>query len=94
MPQAVGTSSACGIPIAWAGAAGMVIAGWNLPGLPPGNFGYVSAPGFLAIAASSVLLAPLGARLAHALPQVQLKRAFALLLLLIGLRMLWTGLNA
>lgn len=92
MRQAVGTSAACGMPIAWAGMAGMVIAGWGLPGLPAGNLGYVSVPGFVAIAGTSVLLAPLGARLAHALPQAQLKRGFALLLLLIGVRMLWSGL--
>lgn len=91
MRRAVGTSAAGGIPIAWAGAAGFVWAGWDAPGLPSGQLGYVSLPGFAALAAASVLIAPLGARLAHALPQRVLQRAFALLLLGIGLTMLIGG---
>lgn len=86
--QAVGTSAACGMPIAWAGAAGFIAAGWALPGVPPPSLGYVSLPAFAGIAAASVLTAPLGARLAHHLPPPVLKRAFAVLLTGIGLAML------
>jgi uncharacterized membrane protein YfcA len=88
MRQAVGTAAAGGIPIAWAGAVGFVIAGWGLAALPPGQLGYVSIPGFLSLVVASVLVAPLGAKLAHSLPQLVLKRAFALLLLVIGITML------
>ncbi len=93
MRQAVGTSAACGLPIAWAGTAGMILAGWDVAGLPPGNLGYVSLPGFAALALGSVACAPLGARLAQRLPQQRLRQGFALLLLLIALRMLWSGLH-
>lgn len=86
--RAVGTAAACGVPIAWAGAAGFVIAGWGEPGLPPWSLGYVSLAGFAGIASASVLTAPLGARLAHRLPPARLKQAFAALLFVIGLRML------
>lgn len=89
MRQAVGTSAACGLPIAWAGALGFVINGWTVDGLPAWSLGYVSLPGFLAIAVASVSCAPLGARLAHRLPPQMLKKAFALLLAVIGLKMLW-----
>ena len=50
--------------------------------------GYVYWPAVAGIAAASVLTAPLGARLAHTLPVPQLRRAFALLLAVVGLRML------
>jgi len=86
--KAVGTSAACGLPIAWAGALGFVVAGWERTDLPAPNLGYVSLQGFAGLALASVLLAPLGARLAHRLPPRQLKRGFALLLSGVGLKML------
>ncbi len=89
MREAVATSAACGLPIALAGALGYLLMGWGEAGLPPGTLGYIHPQALLGIAAASVLFAPLGARLAHALPGAQLKRLFALLLALIGLRMLW-----
>ena len=82
--QAVGTAAACGVPIAWAGATGFIAAGWSVAGRPDSSLGYVLLPAFAAIAVTSVLVAPLGARLAHRLPPQLLKRAFAVLLLLIG----------
>lgn len=88
MRQAVGTSAACGLPIALAGALGFVLAGWGVQGLPPYSLGYVSLAGFVSIATASVLTAPLGAQLAHALPPKILKKSFAVLLAGIGLGML------
>lgn len=86
--QAVGTSAACGVPIAWAGALGFMLAGWDRTDLPAPHLGYVSLQGFAGLAVASVALAPLGARLAHRLPPRQLKRGFALLLSGVGLKML------
>ena len=88
MRQTVGTSAACGLPIASAGALGFVLAGLKVSGLPDYSLGYVSLAGFGGIAAASVLTAPLGARLAHTLPPMVLKRSFAALLFTIGLGML------
>lgn len=88
MRQAVGTAAAGGLPIAWAGALGYVIAGWKAPGLPPASLGYVNLLGLVGLGGVSVLTAPLGARLAHRLPPAQLRRAFALLLVGIGSWML------
>jgi uncharacterized membrane protein YfcA len=90
MRQAVGTSAACGVPIAWAGAAGFMVAGAGLAGRPEWSVGYVALPAFLGIALASVLAAPLGARLAHRLPPKQLKRGFAALLVVIGLSLLFS----
>jgi len=89
--NAVATSSACGIPLAISGAAALMAAGWDRPGLPPGAAGYVYWPAALVIAAISVFAAPLGARIAHALPTAILQRAFAGVLFLVGLRLLYPG---
>jgi uncharacterized membrane protein YfcA len=86
--QAVATASGFGAAIALPAALGYVIAGWGREGLPPWSLGFVSAPGFVVLAALTALTAPIGARLAHRLPQLSLKRAFAVFLALIALNML------
>jgi uncharacterized membrane protein YfcA len=88
MRQAVATSAACGVPIALAGAAGFIVSGWGEALLPRLSSGYIYWPAFGGIVLASVLMAPLGARLAHSLPAAQLKRIFSLFLALLGLRML------
>ena len=88
MREAVGTAAACGIPIAWAGAAGFMMAGHGQDTLPGWTIGYVSLTAFFSIALASTATAPLGAKLAHTLSPLLLKRSFAILLALIGLRML------
>ena len=86
--EAVATSAACGLPIAVAGAAAFAVAGLDVPGMPAAASGYIYWPAFLAVAPLSIACAPLGARLAHAIPVLALRRVFALFMLLIGLRML------
>jgi uncharacterized membrane protein YfcA len=86
--RAIGTSAAIGLPIAVAGAFGYVFNGWNDPNLPDYALGYVYLPALFGIAAVSVLTAPLGVRLAHSLPVGRLKKIFALLLIVVGTRML------
>ncbi len=86
--QAVATASGFGAAIALPAAVGYVIAGWGREGLPPWSLGFVSLPGFVALAALTAITAPWGARLAHRLPQLALKRAFAVFLALVALNML------
>lgn len=88
MAQAVGTSAACGLPIAVAGSLSYVLWGWDQPGLPPLSLGYVYWPAALGIVVASVLTAPAGAALAHRLPERALKRGFAALLVLLGVKLL------
>jgi len=86
---AVATSAGIGVPIAVVGTIGYVLAG--LPHhslLPPLSLGFVSAIGVVAIAPISSWVAPLGARLAHALPKRWLELGFAAYLLLVGARFL------
>jgi uncharacterized membrane protein YfcA len=84
----IGTSAALGFPIALAGAVGYVVNGWRVTGLPEYSLGFVYLPALVAVAGVSVLTAPLGARWAHALPVAKLKKLFALLLLVVGTKML------
>lgn len=86
--QAVATASGFGAAIALPAALGYVITGWGQAGLPPWSLGYVNLPGFAVLALLTALTAPFGARLAHRLPQKNLKRAFAALLALVALNML------
>jgi uncharacterized membrane protein YfcA len=85
---AIGTSAAVGVPIALAGALGYVVNGWGVGGLPSNTLGFIYYPAVLAMAAMSLLTAPLGARLAHYLPVILLKKLFALLLAGLALQML------
>lgn len=85
--RAIGTSSAIGFPIAVAGTLGYVISGQAAVGLPPASLGFVYLPALVAIAAGSWLTAPLGARATHRWPVVAIKKIFAGLLYLIGVRM-------
>jgi len=87
--QAIGTSAAIGFPIAIAGAAGYIYNGFIVSGLPEHSLGYVYLPALFGIVAASMLTAPLGVRLAHSLPVSKLKRGFAVLLLIMGIRMLF-----
>ncbi|MCU0951371.1 MAG: sulfite exporter TauE/SafE family protein [Burkholderiaceae bacterium] len=90
MQRAVGTSAALGFPIAAAGTVGYVIAGWRELGPPTWQFaGYVYLPALVAISATSVMTAPLGARVAHAIDVARLKRWFAGLLYLLAGYMVW-----
>lgn len=91
---AVATSAALGFPIALAGTIGYIFAGWNLQGAPDGSFGYLYLPALALIAATSVILAPFGARAAHKLDVRQLKRAFACLLFVLAAYMASKGLAA
>ena len=86
--QAVATSSGVGVLISIPGAIGFVLAGWDKPFLPPLSLGFVSLIGLAAFAPVSVLTAPLGVRIAHALTKRKLEMAFGIFLLLVSLRLL------
>jgi uncharacterized membrane protein YfcA len=85
--QAIATAAAIGFPLALASTAGFIITGQDETGLPLHSLGYVNLPAFAGVVAASILFAPLGARLAHQLPDRLIKRLFALFLFLLALRM-------
>ena len=88
--KAVATSAACGLVLATSGALTFISTGWGVEGLPENTLGYVYLPALLGLAIPSVAVAPLGARLAHTLPTAILKKVFAVFLLVMGLKMLFS----
>lgn len=86
---AIGTSAALGFPIAVFTTIGNVFNGWNAANVPQPSLGFVYLPALVGISVASFLVAPFGARLAHKLPVQTLKRLFALMLYVLGIRMLW-----
>ena len=89
MHNAVATSAACGFPIAILGTASYIYTGWSVSNLPEQTLGYVHLPAFIFIIMTSVLFAPVGAKLAHYLPESTLKKGFAIFMMLIGLKMIF-----
>jgi len=87
--RAIGTSAAIGFPIAVAGALGFAVNNLGAAGLPAYSLGFVYLPALLFIVCFSVLTAPLGAKLAHALPVDKLKRIFAIFLYVVATKMTW-----
>ena len=94
MPQAVAGSAALGFPIAVSATLIYVITGWGQPELPAGAYGYVYLPAFVGIALTSIPFARIGARLAHRLPEVAMRRAFAALSLVLGSIFIMSNLGA
>ena len=90
MLQAIGTASMIGFPIAVAGTIGFIATGLNAPNLPAHSLGYVYLPALGGLIVASMLVAPVGAALAHRLPTKRLKQIFAVLLYALALRMLIT----
>ncbi len=86
--KAIGTAAAIGFPIAVGGTLGYVYNGWGVPGTRSGSLGFVYLPALLWTVLAAVSTAPLGARAAHVLPTTLLRRVFAVLLLIIAVRML------
>lgn len=89
MKRAVATAAACGLPIALTGAVGNIFTGWEHADLPEWTTGFVYWPAVLGIALTSVPFAKVGAKLAHKLDAKLLKRGFALLLLIVGVKFLF-----
>ncbi|GBH29268.1 hypothetical protein MBESOW_P0521 [Sphingobium xenophagum] len=82
--RAIATASGVGTLIAIPSAIGFALIGLKETGLPWGSLGYVNVPATLAIASMSVLTAPLGVAVAHALPAKPLKKIFGVYLVVIA----------
>ena len=94
MQKAVGTSAACGLPIAIAGALGFMIFGIQQDVDVPNTIGFVHIYAFLGIGSMSFFTAKLGAKFAHMLSPELLKKCFAVLLFVVACFFLYKGLLA
>jgi len=88
--RAVGTASAIGLIIALPGSAAFILSGLNNPGLPPASLGYANLVGFALIVPATMLMAPVGVKIAHTINPANLRKAFAFFLLLTSLRMFYS----
>ena len=86
--KAVGTAAAIGLIISLPGALTLLTLGTTPVDAPAGTVGLVNLIGFICIVPLTVLFAPVGATLAAKLDAAKLKKIFAVVLLLTGLRML------
>lgn len=92
MQKAVGTSAACGLPIAVAGALGFIFFGMKAEINIPNTIGYIHVYAFLGISIMSFITAKFGAKAAHALSPAMLKKCFAVLLVIVASFFLVKGL--
>ena len=81
--QAVATAAGFGVAIGAPGAIGFIVNGWGHE-VVPWSLGYVNGPGFALLASCAFFVAPVGAKLAHDLPERTLKRLFAIGLVVVG----------
>ncbi|MCF6218265.1 MAG: sulfite exporter TauE/SafE family protein [Gammaproteobacteria bacterium] len=89
MRRAVATSAACGFPIALVGTASFIWLGEaNHQQALPWAVGYIYLPALAGILLTSLLTARLSAQRVHKIPQLILKRIFAAVLVLVGLKMI------
>ncbi len=87
--RAVATAAGWGVAIGLPGALAAILVGWGRDGLPPGSLGFVNVPAFAVISFFTVLMAPVGAALAHRLDPKRLRRLFGALLIVVAGRMIW-----
>lgn len=92
MQKAVGTSAACGLPIAISGALGFVLFGLKHQAHIPNSIGFVHIYAFIGISMMSFFTAKLGAKAAHSLPPHVLKKCFAIMLFMVGCSFIFKGL--
>lgn len=84
--QAVATSAGLGILISIPAAITYVVNGWGNPDLPPFSFGYINLLALALVMPISMLVAPLGVKLAHGLSKRHMEIAFGVFLILVAAR--------
>ncbi|ENV33002.1 sulfite exporter TauE/SafE family protein [Acinetobacter gerneri] len=84
MQKAVGTSAACGLPIAIAGALGFMFFGMKEQINVPNTIGFIHIYAFFGISLMSFFTAKIGAKAAHILSPSMLKKCFAIMLFVVG----------
>ncbi len=86
--RAVATAAGFGVIIAVPSVAGFLLLSIDPASRPPYTVGAVNLPAFLVVIAMTLITAPWGVKLAHAMDPKPLKRVFAVFLTLVALNML------
>jgi len=87
LTSAIGTSAACGVPIAIFGTLGYIIAGINKDILPTMSLGYIYLPALLGVSITSIFSAKYGADIAHYLSQSVLRKLMAVWFFIVSIYM-------
>ena len=88
MMNAIGTSAACGIPIALAGSISYIVIGYDNINLPNNSIGFVYLPATIIVGLTSSLTAKFGVNIAHRMKQKKLRIGFAFLVMIMALNLL------
>jgi uncharacterized membrane protein YfcA len=86
--KSIGTSAAIGFPMAITGTVGYLISGWSKTLSNSYTIGFIDVTAFLAISIASFIAAPYGAGYSHRLPEAYLKKIFAIISLVLSIKML------
>ena len=85
--NSIATSSGVGVLISIPATFGYIYAGWpQMSVVPPFSLGFVSLVGVVLLLPLTVLTAPLGVRIAHALPKRTLEISFGIFLVIVAAR--------
>ena len=87
--KAVGISIAFVFFVSVVGTIGYVIHGWGNPYLPPYTLGYVHIMSWILAGIPSIFLSNWGVQLARKTRPLRLRRVFALMLMVMGIRMVF-----
>ena len=88
MMNAIGTSAACGIPIAFAGSISYIFIGHGNSSLPDNSVGFIYLPATIIVGLTSSLTAKYGVNIAHRMKQKKLRIGFAFLVMIMALNLL------
>ena len=91
LKKALGTGSAISMAVSLPGIITYIFLGYpHMAELPPFSIGYINMLAVAAIIPTSIILAPLGVKASHSLPKHALQRIFAVVLVLVAIRMYMT----
>ncbi|MDD3985716.1 MAG: sulfite exporter TauE/SafE family protein [Methanobacterium sp.] len=88
MHRAIGTSTAVLIFTSLEGIMAYILNGVNIIGLPPYSIGYVNLIQLITLSISSVLMAQLGVKAAHNIPEKELRYLYITVMFYMGLKMI------
>lgn len=88
--KCIATSSMLGVIIATIGTVMGIVYGWQQTELADYYLGFVYLPAFIGISITSILTAPIGVKVAYKLPIARVRQIFALFLLIVMAKMLYT----
>lgn len=93
--RSIATSAGLGVIISVPGMIAYMIGGWpKMELLPPLSLGFVSLIGVALMIPATILAAPWGVKIAHAMPKRRLEMAFGIFLAVVAGRFLVSALNS